>query len=281
MYTDHFTTENGILLNVDCHLTSLQRRETAILYFHGGGLLYGSRNDLPSSYLELFLSQGYDVLCFDYPLAPESSIDQIHIAVLSCLKWFLGNHHQNYYLFGRSAGAYLALYLAHSARITGLPAPLGILSFYGYPGLLIPEFSVPNANYAKLHLIDESAIKQQAAHSDAPVTNGPLNERYFLYVYARQSGKWIEMLCNHTSKESASLYSLTPEDLALLPPTFLTASSSDHDVPFGVSKRMARQIPNSHFHPVYHLEHDFDRNTSRPESQEVYKAALKWMDKWQ
>lgn len=286
MNTYEFTTENGIKLHADVHCARGNGRHAAfVLYFHGGGLLCGTRDDMPSQYLEMFTARGYNVYCFDYPLAPESAIGQIHQAALSCLKWFLEREAGPYYLLGRSAGAYLALYLAHTARLLGLPAPVGILSFYGYPGLLAPEFSTPSAYYQKFLTMDASIVDRLTDQRGGHVTYGPLKDRYLLYVYARQTGKWLELLLGRrantgqagTDPDSPARYSLTPEDLALLPPAFLTASSTDQDVPFGVSKRMARQIPGSCFHPVYNLEHDFDRDTGRPEGREAYARALEWM----
>ena len=41
-----------------------------ILYFHGGGLLYGSREDLPMLHISRLTQAGYEILAFDYPLAP-------------------------------------------------------------------------------------------------------------------------------------------------------------------------------------------------------------------
>ena len=51
--------------------------KAAILYFHGGGLLYGDREDLPELHKELFTSAGYVIISFDYPLAPAVKIDDI------------------------------------------------------------------------------------------------------------------------------------------------------------------------------------------------------------
>ena len=48
-----------------------------ILYFHGGGLLYGSRCDLPEAHLEQFTSEGFPVITFDYPLAPACDVKAI------------------------------------------------------------------------------------------------------------------------------------------------------------------------------------------------------------
>lgn len=284
MDTYELTIDTSNTLKVDFHRASQNRQEITILYFHGGGLLYGTRDDLPSRYMAAFLNQGYDVLCMDYPLAPESSLSRIHNTILASLRWFLENKSEllntgenGYYLFGRSAGAYLALYLAHNALRNNLPSPRGLLCFYGYSSLDVAEFSTPNAFYAKFMHIDDS-IMEKFSTDKSFVTNGPLQERYLLYVYARQTGRWIELLCRDEVNDEKKQYSLTPDDLAKLPPAFFTASSTDQDVPFRCSKKMSRQIPGSRFYAVYNLEHDFDRDTSRPEGNAAYQAALSWME---
>lgn len=52
--------------------------------------------------------------------------------------------------------------------------------------------------------------------------------RYSIYIYARQTGCWPELL---GTPEDIARYSLSEEDFALLPPGFFTASSGDQDVP--------------------------------------------------
>ena len=48
-----------------------------LLYFHGGGLLFGTRRDLPDFQKAAFLSAGYPILAFDYPLAPAAHLPEI------------------------------------------------------------------------------------------------------------------------------------------------------------------------------------------------------------
>ena len=99
--------------------------------------------------------------------------------------------------------------------------------------------------------------------------------RYSIYVYARQTGTWPAFL---GAPEILSRCSLTDEDLAQLPPCFFTASTGDQDVPFRESKQLAARIPGSRFLPVYYLEHDFDRDTTKKEGPQAYREAIAWMD---
>ena len=100
-----------------------------IFYLHGGGLVFGEPDDLPLCYVNLFFNAGYELISLDYPLAPEQRLavilDAVHAGVMGMLE--ILEHgagsadsstetdsaseasHIPYYLFGRSAGAYLAL----------------------------------------------------------------------------------------------------------------------------------------------------------------------------
>ncbi|HLS52636.1 MAG TPA: alpha/beta hydrolase, partial [Tissierellaceae bacterium] len=62
-----------------------------ILYFHGGGLVMGSRKDLPRYHIERLTSSGYPILSFDYRLAPEANFDQILSDVLDGIEYFINN----------------------------------------------------------------------------------------------------------------------------------------------------------------------------------------------
>ena len=81
-----------------------------ILYFHGGGLLYGSRKDLPERHIQTLTSAGYEILAFDYPLAPAAGLEIILDDVCSSINHTCENGavytdpSLPYYLWGRSAG---------------------------------------------------------------------------------------------------------------------------------------------------------------------------------
>ena len=280
MNTYTFQTNGGLSINADYYPAGKNEKNVTILYFHGGGLMYGQRQDLPDVYRRMFSNAGYNFLAFDYPLAPESSLADIHSGTEECVRWFWSAFRNEndgelprYILFGRSAGAYLTLVLARRLISLGLPGPERIISFYGYCRFDEPEFHRPSPFYLRYPLIEQSLLED--AKNASPVTSGPIEKRYSLYVCARQNGDWPLWL----AEDEAELmkYSLGEDDLSVLPPAFLTASSSDEDVPFRVSKRMAQRIPGSVFYPVYYLEHDFDRDTGRAEGRQAYEACILWL----
>ena len=66
-----------------------------IFYLHGGGLVFGEPDDLPSCYVNLFLNAGYELVSLDYPLAPEQGLavilEAVHAGVMGMLE-ILGFH---------------------------------------------------------------------------------------------------------------------------------------------------------------------------------------------
>lgn len=269
-------------------------RRIAVFYLHGGGLLYGERDDLPAPYVRAFADAGYTLVCADYPLCPETALPEVVRAVRTLWDEAVGtriaaSELDGYFLFGRSAGAYLALLLARelrggSGRADGDAGsepvqPLGILSFYGYYDLADRALREPARAYAALPEVSRATAEAMAR--PVAVTSGPKALRYGLYVYARQhEGAWLELmgLDGGTDERTAAAWSLSAADIAALPPLFATASSGDEDVPLRISKALARTAPQAVMKTVYYLPHDFDRDVSDPTGMKVYREAIAWMD---
>ena len=97
--------------------------KACILYFHGGGLLYGQRDDLPPLHIERMTKAGYVIVSYDYPLAPAAKLDMILDDVCSSIAHYVehpGLYCEGelpFYLWGRSAGAYLCLLAAAQFEI--------------------------------------------------------------------------------------------------------------------------------------------------------------------
>lgn len=268
-------TSQDITLNCD-HYYNDQPCNAMILYFHGGGLFYGTRDDLAITYIEKMVNAGYQFLCFDYPLAPEVNLKYIHESIFDCFSWYIHHDHfiKKYFLFGRSAGAYLSLYLSNVIIQQELIQPLGIISFYGYYNLHEVSFNEPSKFYNKLPKVSLSTFA--ALSNKDIITYGEKSKRFALYIFARQQGNWMQLLTMDHQEKSA--FSLDDEALSKFPPTFITASSTDQDVPFAVSKSLKKRIPQSYFKPVYNLEHDFDRDDQLIDNQNLYQEVIEWMD---
>lgn len=279
---------------------STRDRHIAIFYLHGGGLLYGERDDLPKPYINQFLDAGYTLVCADYPLCPEATLADLFDSLAATWRSEVAarveaGEFAGYFLFGRSAGAYLSLLLARHINGLGdaVPRPLGILDFYGYYDLLDRAFFEPAKAYATLPEVSREQVGRIAGARGEVVTSGPKPLRYALYVHARQHpGAWLELMGLQDGEDAAAdadavaekdpaspaTWSLSKEDIAALPPLFITASSGDEDVPMRISKTLMRLAPVAKSVWAYYLPHDFDRDTSDTTGMDVYKKALAWME---
>lgn len=278
-YFDFITSEQ-IKLTMNLYRASKNRKNITILYFHGGGLLYGQRDDLPSVYLNKFLDSGYDFLALDYPLAPESNLNSILKSAYEETTYFIEKYkevfelkNKEYVFFGRSAGAYLCFMLTNMLINNEKLTPSAIISLYGYARLDEVQFHTQNKYYCKFPSISDESIKKIIL--DKPITYAPLDLRFSLYVKARQEGKWIGYLCND---EDPKRYSLSETELNKFPPTILSAATLDPDVPFKISKSLSKLIPNSKLITIYDEVHDFDRDIKKDHGVKAYIAILEWLE---
>uniref|UniRef100_UPI00403F2022 alpha/beta hydrolase n=1 Tax=Candidatus Enterococcus willemsii TaxID=1857215 RepID=UPI00403F2022 len=266
----------GVPLNVTFYPTAEQTDKAAIIYFHGGGLIFGSRKDLPNPYITEFTKRGYPLIAVDYPLAPESKLKDIFTSIGRFFQWFDAHYHDKLglsssrkFLFGRSAGAYLALQWGKKIHTEG------IISFYGYYTFFHNDFTNPSSNFTKYPELSINTINSST--SEKTLVESTVEERFPLYFYYRQKGIWVKNLINEET--NLDNYSLTVNDLKEFPPTFLAASRNDEDVPFFLSNMMSKKIPDNTFIKLNDLPHDFDRYPELESSKAVYSELLEWLDK--
>ena len=268
-----YKTACDLELSMDFHRASVNRRNQTIIYIHGGGLIYGSRSDLPKEYLNLFLDNGYDFLSMDYPFYPEVDIPKILECVADGISWFLdhaqsllGLSSSSYILFGRSSGAYLALHGTARAPIK----PAALISLYGYFDLTDESLTGPNAHYCSFPPVNPKLA--QKAISPFPLSESAPEKRFMLYLYHRQKGSWLS-----SDTLSFSELSLAPSCFQDFPRTFLSYSIFDQDVPCNQSRKMGKYIRETEVFEVDEPVHDFDRNPSLKASKELYSRILSWL----
>jgi acetyl esterase/lipase len=228
---------------------------STLLYLHGGGLIFGERNDLPMAYIKKIVNAGQTVITLDYLLAPESKLD----AILTALNQSINQLNQCFSIFnnltvmGRSAGAYLAYLLIRD----GLPAT-NLIDLYGYSRLDYPEFRMPAPFYNQFPKVLPMTAQAQVGKS--PLTTGKMSGRYPIYVSARQFGTWMNMIL--PSQQVISTYSLNDDDLKQMPRTLMLHSLKDPDVPFIAAKQAAMIMPMATLIPISQSVHDFDHNVT-------------------
>lgn len=271
---------SGVSLGVDVWRPEGALSGTAVLYFHGGGLFYGDRGDLPQRYVDEFMSRGNVLACADYPLAPEVPLADIVDAACAAWTWFVGRARElgcnRFLLFGRSAGTLLAFCVAKTALAGGpVPSPHGIIDFYGLYDLSDAFLGEPAPRFLAMPAVSRADMLRSCSAS--PVLAGPKERRFSIYVYARQTGLWLDLL--GVRPADVEEYSIADKDLACLPPLFIAASTADEEVPYRVSKQLSRRAQSAHLHTVYYLEHDFDRDASNDAGIAAYRACLDWIDR--
>lgn len=275
-------TYDGIDLSATVYQHMNVAPDKILFYFHGGGLIYGDKEDLPDAYIRLLTNAGFLLTSLDYPLAPEMKLPHIVGACVKQVEYFLSHRFSDepfnlpatddYFLMGRSAGAFLALQVAH--RIEKKPKGLGL--FYGYYNLQDAQFKFPSRHYQNIKAISDDQAKKMIKNK--AFTRGSLPDRYPLYLYSRQTGKWMDLLTNN-DKDSLDQFSLNNEDLELLPPAYIISADQDPDVPTRQSRMMANHIPNSQLVIVKSDEHDFDRTKVVELGIPAYENMINFFDR--
>ena len=251
--------------------------KASILYFHGGGFLYGSREDLPELHIETITKAGYAILSYDYPLAPAATLEVIHKDVCDSVQNYLANaatyvgSQLPYFLWGRSAGAYLCLIAAYKGDF--FVSPRGILSYYGYGFLCDNWFNTPSAYYRSLPMVPWSCMDNIGSEIE---TEGPLETHYMRYVHARQTGSWKDMFFKDRDKFLYLNYSLRLCD-KLPCPLFCAHSTNDTDVPYEECFEMQKKYRPDMFVASTDV-HDFDRLTDTKVAQDLLVATVQFLN---
>ena len=252
--------------------------KASLLYFHGGGLLYGSREDLPALHLEMLTEAGFEIVAFDYPLAPAAKLDEIQKAVQEGILQYINNLSSTedssvsrpYFLWGRSAGAYLCLLAAAKGNLT--PAPSGILSWYGYGFMTDDWFLRPAEYYCSLPKVPKPDWSSVPAR-----TCGSLEQYYSLYVYARQQGLWKDLIYEGRDKFFYLDHTLRI-DSPLPCPLFAAHSTQDPDVPFAEFQALCAAYQADRY-LVFGKIHDFDRDTQDPKTRKLLEQSIRFLEK--
>mgnify|MGYP000045619922 FL=1 len=254
---------------------SVARAETAakgiVIYFHGGGFVYGSKNDLPQKLQNIFLDKGYTVLAIDYLLTPNTSLQDSLTQMQETLAELQEKEIKDlsFSFCGRSAGGFAMMYLTKQLLQQNKTLPEQLIHFYGYSDLAF----INNPR----ELADMTVTQEMIASTELnqPVWDDPLLQRYLLYVYGVQQQKLADFY--QVSKENSERFTIDKNTLQQFPRTFSSASTTDEEVPFKYSKQLKRLIPDCKFFPVYNLEHDFLKHPEDEQVEKVLNNLAEWL----
>jgi acetyl esterase/lipase len=287
-------------IKADVYRLAGPQRRPVIIWIHGGGLIFGSRQMLPPDERDEFLNAGYVLVAIDYRLAPETKLTEILKDVDDAYSWVQDKgtalfhaDPQHVAVIGQSAGAYLAL----MAGIRGRPTPKAIVSFYGYGNISGDWYSRPSMSFLRRPRVTRDVAL--GVLSKRVISESPIRPREDFYVYCRQQGLWpSEVAGINPRTESQKLQAFNPEDLVThaYPPTLLLQGDQDTDVPFQMSLRMDKVLTRQGVaHRLYRMvgfDHLFDvfpdglppkgnpTGLRNPKVAEAFRAVLSFLAKY-
>lgn len=252
----------------------------AVIFIHGGALIWGSRHDIQPAMVETLNLHGYTVISIDYRLAPTTKLPEILKDIENAIIWvkdgcggLVDIDPRKIAVIGSSAGGYLAL---SSGMFTRKPS--AIVSFYGYGSIAEDWYLKPSHPYLRQGIIEESDALTCLGSSE--IISEASFDRFPYYVYTRQKGTWPQTV---TGREVHALGEFCPEKKvnADYPETLLIHGTNDSDVPFECSISMALALGKAgksvELHLVAGREHVFDQNANDPEVSKVYKRVISFL----
>jgi acetyl esterase/lipase len=280
-HTIIYKTIDRLKLKADFYGTD-QDDAPVVVYIHGGGLIWGSREDISEEMIQLYTQNGFAVFSIDYRLAPESKLADILEDVQDALFWLEVEGVKQFSIdpkrisvVGGSAGGFLALCTG-----TFKNKPRAIVSFYGYGDLSAKWAMNPSTFYRQKERIPrELAMKLL---SDKILSEGPVQDRYLIYLHARQEGVWVQEITGINSshddlRKLCPIYHVTEE----YPPTLFLHGTNDTDVPYEQSIFMrAALIKNGVYGKLITIpngEHVFEKDFHDPVVQVALNQVMEFL----
>lgn len=287
--THVFRSVPGCVLMADVYRPPGPGPHPALLWLHGGALIFGSRHNLRAWQVERYLAAGYIVVAPDYRLAPETKLPDIVADVEAAWRWLheegpkrIGADPRWTAAVGHSAGGYLALLLATRLPI-GAPMPRAVVSFYGYGDILGEWYTRPDPHYLTHPPV--SAEQAEALVGSGPVVDG-VPERFHYYLRTRQQGTWPREVGGRDPatepdffRRYCPLHRVSPKSA----PTLLLHGDADTDVPYEQSVQMqaalAREGVEARRHTVLGGPHAFDQDGDDPATRAAFDEALAFLSR--
>jgi acetyl esterase/lipase len=257
-----------------------QKQAPLVVYLHGGGLIWGSREDLKKEQIACYQQAGFHVCSLDYRLAPESKLPAIKEDIEDALVWLkeigaerFGFDPEQIAVIGSSAGGYLAL-LAGTLQV-GV-RPKAIVSFYGYGDITGDWYRKPSPYFSRMTQVPEVLVRQMIQAKT--LSEAPIEKRYAIYLYCRQQGKWTDYV---TAQASLDEFCPVRQVDADFPPTMLIHGDIDEDVPYEQSVMIAKALASAGVHhqllTIANGKHSFDQNINEPTVQKTYQQVTQYL----
>ncbi|PGM56096.1 alpha/beta hydrolase [Bacillus sp. AFS053548] len=270
-------------LKADFYETN-REKAPVIVYIHGGGLIWGSREDISKEMVQFYTSNGFSLFSIDYRLAPETKLRDILEDVQDAILWISTEGPKQFsidpnkiIIIGGSAGGFLAL-----CSGTFKFKPQAIVSFYGYGDISASWATNPSSYYLQKDLVsNEIAEMLQSTHV---ITEGSVEKRYLIYVHARQQGESVQKITgvdSITNKDQLLKFCPIKHITKNYPPTLFLHGTKDTDVPYEQSVFMRGALlqkgVKTKFITIPNGEHVFDKDFHLPMVQDSLKQMIEFL----
>jgi acetyl esterase/lipase len=222
-----YKTVEGHEIKANIFLPNTNEMHPVIVFFHGGGFIFGNRDQGLNEILkEKLLANNYAVISADYRLAPETKLDEILKDVSDIIKWIRLNGQLKFNLdtskivtAGGSAGGYLALSTGFNHNWT--------------PNAIIAISTPTGFSSANIQTGDLSVLNQPGPYDivkSTVVSYGDYESRMTLWRFLAKNGLGLyEVFGFDPAKEPEKLdkFTLTNNIKSDYPPTLIIHAKND------------------------------------------------------
>ncbi|HCO67249.1 MAG TPA: hypothetical protein DIT04_05765 [Dysgonomonas sp.] len=230
-YEFKYKSVNGHDIMATIYLPESNNKTPVLIYFHGGGFIFGNRNQgLEELIRDKLLANNIAVVSADYRLAPGTKLDGILEDVRDVITWIKDKGEGSFNINtnkvavgGGSAGGYLALSTGFEPHY----APNAIISISAPTG-----FSTEGIKPADLSLLNDT-------WKGSIVSHGDYASRMDLWRQLGKNGLALyEIFGFDPAKEPEKLgkYTLTNNIKTGYPPTLIVHAKNDRAVKFDEAK---------------------------------------------
>ncbi len=228
-----YKSVRGHDIKANIFIPSSKGKHPVLVYFHGGGFIFGNRDQgLDTILKEKLLANNYAVVSADYRLAPETKLEEIIKDVSDVIKWLRLNGGEKYNIdtskiaaAGGSAGGYLALSTGFNSKEA--------------PDVIVAISTPTGFSTSGIQMGDLSVLKQPGPFDvvkDSIVSYGDYDSRMTLWRFlAKNRLVLYEIFGFDPASDTTRLekYKLSANTGTNYPPTLLMHAKNDHLVDLG------------------------------------------------